>query len=157
MVQAGDPIFASDVAVQGCRVTRTASLSVVDGTGLTIVPFTSEEFDTDNMHDTVTNNSRITFNTAGFYMVGFNGSFVAFNAYTRVFARLFLNNAIEIARDQRPGTSLTFTGVMHATTGYYFDAGDYLEVQVSQSSGASRNLEAAADYTPEFWAMRIGS
>lgn len=157
MVRAGDPILASDVAVQACRVTRTAALAVADGTALTLVPFTSEEFDDTGMHDTVTQNTRITILVAGYYMIGFNGVFAASNAYTRVFARLLLNGAIEIARDQRPGTSTTLTGVMHVTTLYQFDAGDYVEVQVSQSSGASRNLEATAEYSPEFWAARLGS
>ncbi|GAI75713.1 unnamed protein product, partial [marine sediment metagenome] len=35
----------------------------------TILAFDSEEYDTDNIHDTVTNNSRLTCKTAGKYIV----------------------------------------------------------------------------------------
>lgn len=159
MPRAGDPVKASDVAVQACRVTRGAALSVASGTGLTTVAFTSEEYDTDGMHDTVTNNSRITIQTAGFYILGFNGTFAAAATYQRVFARLLVNATLEIARDQKPGTGLSFSGVLGITTAYRFVVGDYIEVQVSQSDSgaAARNLEANPDYSPEFWAARLGS
>jgi hypothetical protein len=59
----------------GGTITDSASYQVVledsyllDGT-LTAVPFTAERIDTDNMHDNAVNNTRITFTTAGTYVV----------------------------------------------------------------------------------------
>jgi hypothetical protein len=158
MVRAGDPIRASDVSVQACRVTRTATLSHPGAIGtLTTVPFTSEEFDTDGMHDTITNNTRITIKTAGYYEVGSMGSFEAATTYTRTFCNILLNGAVEIARNQSSGTSVNVSQPMHVNTVYYFDVGDYIEVQVNQASGGAKNLEVTPDRSPVFWAARIGS
>ena len=51
----------------GCRIYKSAGQSI--GTTLTAVTFDTESFDTDTMHDNVTNNTRITFTTAGYYEV----------------------------------------------------------------------------------------
>lgn len=37
--------------------------------GVTVVNFPTEDFDTDSMHDLVTNNSRLTINTEGIYLI----------------------------------------------------------------------------------------
>lgn len=156
MVTAGEVIRASDVAVQACRVNRTAALSIAAAT-TTVVAFDAEEFDTDGMHSTVTNNSRITINKSGFYVVGFNGTLAASSAYIRTFAELRINGTTGIARSQSPGTSVSVQQTLGVHTVYQFDAGDYVEVQVFQDSGGSKNLEVTADRSPEFYAARIGS
>ena len=51
-----------------CRAKVTGSVTVADATD-TVVAFGAEDFDTNAMHDTATNNSRITFQTAGVYLV----------------------------------------------------------------------------------------
>jgi hypothetical protein len=157
MPSAGEVIRASDVAVQACRVTRTAVQSVSDNS-LTVVAFDDERFDTDTMHDTVTNNSRITINTAGIYVVGFNGRFPAGSDYARAFAVLRLNGTTEISRSSSAVAS-TNTPQMNVTTVHQFDATDYIEVQVFQDNTANtaRDLEQVADLSPEFYAARIGA
>lgn len=158
MPNAGDIIRASDVAVQGCRVTRTAVQSITDAT-LTSVAFDAEVFDNDGMHDTVTNNSRITIVTAGIYWVGFTGMFAGAADYTRCFATLRINGTTEIARTPLQSTSTSTTPQLAVSTAYEFDAADYIEVQVFQdnTANAARNLEQTADRSPEFFATRIGS
>jgi hypothetical protein len=159
-VAAGQVVRAHDVAVQACRVTRSSALSVPSSSSLLTVPFNVEEFDTDGMHDNSTFPSRITIQTAGIYMVGFNGVMEASNLYQRTFCNLLLNGTLEIARNQTPGTASTLSSPLQVITCYQFDEGDYIEVQVSQiqSSGSlARNLENTADRSPEFWAARIGS
>jgi len=158
MPKAGEVVRASDVAVQGCRVTRTAVQSITDAT-VTAVNFDAEDFDYDAMHDTVTNNTRITFNTAGIYVVGFNGLFAAANDYVRCFAILRLNGVTEIARGAQVSTSTAVNPQIEVSTVYEFAATDYLEAQVFQdnSAAAARNLELTADRSPIFYAARIGS
>jgi hypothetical protein len=76
---AGDPLSASafDAGVRDplnwvlqnkprVRVSNTAGLPITSGTILT---WNQESYDTDTMHSTVTNTSRITFITAGMYIV----------------------------------------------------------------------------------------
>lgn len=52
-----------------CQVRQTVSQSFTSGTPA-VVTFDSEDVDTDNMHSTVTNTSRITAVTAGRYALG---------------------------------------------------------------------------------------
>lgn len=51
-----------------CKVFKAASQSVANGTSTDLI-FDSETFDTAAMHDTVTNNPRITATVAGLYVV----------------------------------------------------------------------------------------
>lgn len=141
-----------------CRVYHNANQSVNDNT-LTLVAFNSERYDTDAMHDTVTNNGRITFNTAGLYIVGFQGRFPAANDFSVAGAYIRLNGSTLIAVNSG-GRALTGSSDLHfgVTTTYKFAAADYIEVQVHQDNTANtaRNLEAVANYSPEFWATWIG-
>lgn len=51
----------------GCRITKSSS-QTIDST-LAALTFDTEAYDTNTMHDNVTNNTRITFNTAGYYHI----------------------------------------------------------------------------------------
>jgi len=56
----------------GCKVRDAAAIST-DNNVVLVVPWDTEVYDTDGMHDNVTNNERITFKTAGKYLVIFDG------------------------------------------------------------------------------------
>lgn len=159
MPSAGDLVRASDVAVQACRATRTSAVSIADATETT-VSFNAERFDTDTMHDSVTNSSRITIKTAGIYAIGFHGMFAAAADYVGAYAILRLNGTTEIARGPQVTTvsfSMNPQVVVHTID--QFDVADYIEVRVFQNNSANvaRNLEQTDERTPEFYAARIGS
>lgn len=158
MPNAGDVLRASHIAVQACRATRVAAQSITDNT-TTVVAFDDEQIDNNGMHSTVTNNSRITIVTEGFYVIGFNGTFAAGADYTRSFAELRVNGATPLARMQTPGTSTSTQQTLCVQTMQFFAANDYIEVQVYQDNTANtaRNLEVTADRSPVFYAARIGS
>src|SRR5262252_2004637 len=59
--------------VPACRVYRTGAQSITQNTQTAII-WDNEVYDTDTMHDNVTNNTRITFKTAGKYRVNVNYS-----------------------------------------------------------------------------------
>jgi hypothetical protein len=157
MPSPGEIIRAVDVSVQACRVTRAAAQSIPDNV-ITTVAFDEERFDTDGMHNVVTNNSRITINTAGIYIVGFNGILQS-DTYVTSFALLRVNGTTEIARGSRQYLPSTLQSHIQVQTVYQFVAGDYIEVQVYHDNpgNIARNLDATDERTPEFYAARIGS
>jgi hypothetical protein len=158
MPNAGDLVRASDVAVQGCRVTSTASQSINDNT-TTTVTFDDELWDNDGMHSNVTNNSRITIVTAGIYVVTFQGRFASANDYVEVYATLRLNGGTDIALGPYVVTTTAIPPKVLVTTTDEFVAGDYLEVQVLQNNSANvaRDLALLGVASPIFSAARLGS
>jgi hypothetical protein len=107
----------------GCRLTKSAVQSI--GAAMTAVTFDTEAFDTDAMHDTVTNNSRITFNRPGYYQI--NGALTtAASVASRVQLRVNGGTVIFEAAVGAAGASLQ-NGVPFNTV-YFFNAGDYLEL-----------------------------
>lgn len=156
MPSAGQVIRAADVTVQACRVTRTTSQSIPNGADTTVA-FTSEQFDNNAMHNNSTNNSRITINEPGLYTVGFCGRLASASTYTSIVASIVLNGSSTIVEHLHPGTSIGVTQRITVSTMDEFVANDYIEVVIYQTSGSARNLEVAGDFSPVFWAARIGS
>lgn len=156
-ISAGDIVRASHAASQNCRVTRSASLSVADNS-FTTVPFDVEVFDTDTMHDNSTNPSRITFNTAGVYVVGFNAQFELGNDYIYVRYVIDLNGSGSISFAQFSGTGANVSQSGGTNAIYQFEVGDYIEARVEQNNTAntSRNLQLAGAWSPTFYAARVG-
>lgn len=139
-----------------CRVFHNANQNVTQFTPL-VLAFNSERFDTDGMHSTVTNNSRITLNTAGIYVVTAG---VAWNSNTAGRAEIFirLNGSIVIVdqeNDGPPGADGTQNGQAVGTT-YKFAAGDFIEVVANQTGAATSVVNAVGNFSPEFSATWIG-
>lgn len=135
-----------------CRVYHNANQSFADA-GLAGVSFNSERYDTASMHDTVTNNGRITLNTAGLYLVTLDGHFAAAGDYTEVYGFIRLNNTTYIAQGG-PGAA-TAGGLnvgFNVATVYKFAANDFVTADAVQNNtgGAARNLLASGNYSPEF-------
>lgn len=158
-VKAATDYLASPPA---CRVYRTTTQSINNNT-LTAVTFDAERFDTDTMHSTVTNTGRITFTTAGIYVVSFSGGLAAASDYTLV-EMMIRKNGSSILANSTMGTWANATdGPQCATTTIYkFAAADYVEALVFHvnSGAAARNLTAsgtgAAQYC-DFSAAWIGT
>lgn len=163
MVKAGDIIRAADISVQACKVSRSTNLSIPHSTTTeTVVGFTTEDYDTDGMHDTVTNNSRVTINTAGFYQFSFTGELAGATPtdFGRIYAAIRCNGTIVTITQENP---IDAAGVMPQRLNVgatdWFDVGDYLEVYILQQndSSAARFLVPQSDYSPKFAVTRIGS
>jgi len=163
MPSAGNTIRASDVNLvrdpPACRVYNSANISIPHS-ATTAVTHDSERFDTDTMHSTSSNTSRITFTTAGLYLVGFHGRFEAGTDYSRAYADITLNGATLLARYDRRATTVDVRDpAMEVVTAYKFAAADYVEARVfhQNTAAAARNLVVSANESPEFWAVRVGS
>lgn len=127
-----------------CRVYQTGV------TGLTsswvACAFAAENFDTDTMHDNVTNNTRITFKTAGKYLVGGN---VGVTASAVAGARIRVDGTTVIASN-RQGNGGNPEGVSVQTI-YEFTAGQYIEIQ--GYAGSSQNT--TGDATTNAYAFKL--
>jgi hypothetical protein len=116
-----------------CSVFHSTTQSVADTTQ-TIMSADSENFDNDAMHSTVTNNSRITAQTAGRYLLTANVSFVL-NASGEREVRFRLNGATTINGILYDAHGAIWRGSVVRTV--VLAATDYVEVQVNQNSGGA--------------------
>lgn len=115
----------------------------------TTLAFNTERFDTNGMHDTVTNNSRLTVPSggAGLYMVGACVQFAAGTAGA-LGLRLLLNGTTVITEFENINAG---AAAIAACTLYSLAVGDYIEVQVYDSVAAT--IPVGANFSPEFWAI----
>jgi hypothetical protein len=119
---------------------------VFDGAGLTyvnstakLVTYNSESYDTDGMHNTTTNNSRIVFVTSGRYELNIFHNLPAGTVYTTYSVNLRLNSGGTAGGGSSLRTWSNANGAddFAASVNRQFDAGDYVELFVTQTSGGS--------------------
>jgi hypothetical protein len=126
----------------------------------TLFQFNSERWDiafgaTSTQHDTATQNSRLVCRYAGKYLIGaqVQWSGASGGAYRNIYLRL--NGATTIA-DISHGPATVAVPVRQAlTTLALLTVGDYVEVLGYQDSGATLNIDSLAQYSPEFWWVRV--
>jgi hypothetical protein len=126
-----------------CGVYHNATISVANATQ-TALSFNSEVWDTDSMHDTSTNNSRVTFKTAGIYAVNANVQW-ANNTTGKREAFIKINGTSTILGNTEIGDATGGSLPQNIGVVYEFDADDYVEVIVYQNSGGSLNIESPTD------------
>lgn len=108
----------------------------------TALPFDTDRTDTDNIHDPVTNNTRLTCVTPGFYFVTATVAFTGNNTGAR---QLFFrrNGGGSIGSEVEPATGGSDTTV----STMLLDVGDFIEAVVIQSSGSTLNVDATFGMT----------
>ncbi len=137
----------------GARVYNSTAKSIPSGS-FVVITFDSERYDTDNIHDNSTNNSRLTCKTAGVYLISFCGELPAAST-GRAVAKIQVNGGTNICMMSNILTSLGPIR-MNPSSIYTLNVNDYVEVFVYQESGGTLNLAATSDYTPSFMMQRIG-
>jgi hypothetical protein len=146
----------NQMAIAGpcARVFHSANQSTTSGVFLSVA-FDSERFDTDTIHDTVTNNTRLTCKTAGKYLITASIE-IAFNATGTRIATLRLNGVTPLASMSVPAAATGSVPTrLTPTTIYDLAVNDYVEVQAWQDSGGALNVSAAGNYSPEFMMVRV--
>ncbi len=133
-------------------VYNSSNLSIPDGAE-TVLTFNSERWDSDTIHSTSSNTSRLTATTAGLYDIGASVRFAS-GAGTEREVHLRLNGATDIALIAPVPTG--FGEFLNLTRHYSLAAGDYVEVIVYQDSGGALNVVASGNFSPEFWMTRLG-
>ena len=145
----GDPVSAY---TEGARVYHDANQTIASATN-TILAFNSERFDTDTIHDTVTNNSRLTCKTAGKYLIIGSIKWQSTSAGNYRRTQIYLNGATSIAE-----ANIGPENEWQITVSCIYDlaVNDYVEIRVIQDSGVSLTVNSVANSSPEFMIQRIG-
>jgi hypothetical protein len=128
-----------------CQAYHNASVSISNDTG-TVVALNSEYFDSNTMHDTTTNNSRITIKTDGIYVCTFSGVFAA-NATGDRSAVIRKNGNEYLGGQEKKAASASFETGLNVTIQEWLLADEYIEAIVKQDSGGALNLSATR-YSP---------
>lgn len=113
------------------------------------IPLNSELTDNDGIHDTVTNNSRLTCRTAGIYLIVGKINWTG-NTGTRQ-AGIKKNGTQYLVLDQR-GAAASGATVQHPTTIVELAVGDYVELY-GRSSVAG--VQASADSAPHLYRQNL--
>lgn len=138
-----------------CKVYNNANQSIANNAA-TVLAFNSEFYDTDTMHDPVTNNSRITIKTAGKYRVSANVNWNS-NVTGRRALELKVNGTTIIASTViNPQADGVYSTGMSVSTTRQFAVNDYIEVITTQGSGGALDVLYFAEYSPHFMAERVG-
>lgn len=133
-------------------VTHNAAQSINDTT-VTVLAFNTENFDTDAIHDTVTNNSRLTCKLTGKYFIG---GVVYWDPNITGFRQIFikLNGttilASQIVAPSPAGQTQQVVGLLQSLT-----ATDYVELYVQQGSGGALNVTSGSG-SPTFYMYYVG-
>lgn len=159
-VNADSGLQTVDSAVAGCRVYNSANISIPDA-AWTALTFNTERFDLyDNaastFHSTVSTTGRITIPTGlgGYYLIGGHVEFAANTTNRRGIRIVHSVGATVIAADDQEAPAAAMG--LSITTLWPIAAAEYVTLEVWQNSGAALNALASGNYSPEFWAVRIG-
>lgn len=149
LLNSSDPFYAnaSKVDVSGLDVisakqqnvvaTKAASQSIPNNAG-TVVTFSTEDFDTNNMHDVATNNSRLTSKVIGKYLINANINFATNTTGIRSVS-LRVNGTTTIATQQVNASGTGYTSLSVSAL-YNLLPNDYVEVTVLQTSGGALDI-----------------
>lgn len=150
-----DKIESLGASGNSARAYNSGNLSIADVT-YTALTLDSERWDNDTIHSTSSNTSRLTATTAGLYEIGGSATFAAGGGNIRLIG-IRLNGTIFIDLIESPplagGGNVTALSIGAL---YSLAANDYVELVVYQDSGGALNVNAAGNYSPEFWMVRIG-
>jgi hypothetical protein len=150
----GDPMQA--------RVSKSASQTLTTAT-LTVASFNVENYDIGPLHDTVTNNSRMTVppNGAGYYLIIAQASFAARPAAAgRVGVYIYKNGAQRISiqeeicddgGDAGLGLSIQCSAIIP------LGVGDYVELWARQDSGGNLDLLGGSDDLTSLTVFRLAT
>ncbi|MBA7479975.1 hypothetical protein ES707_15419 [subsurface metagenome] len=134
---------------EGARVYHNVAQSIPKNVWTPLV-FNSERYDTDTIHSTVTNNSRLTCKTAGKYVIV--GNFEWADIPPTTYMRIILNDEITIGY----AGYYTYVPEPIVSTVYDLAVNDFVELSVWQGSGSAVDVPSVAEYSPEFMMQRIG-
>ncbi|MFA4972675.1 MAG: hypothetical protein WC683_08675 [bacterium] len=135
----------------GARVYNNADITIGNNSW-TALTFNSERFDTDDIHSTSTNTSRLTAARTGTYLI-FGSVHWADNATGRRILRILAGGTDTIARVEY--AIVSSSTAMTISTVYRLLANNYVELSVYQSSGGDLNVKYYGAWSPEFGMVRL--
>ncbi len=127
-----------------CFITKDdTNEQVITTATLTAISFPYEPIDTNNLHDPVTNNSRVTIKQAGYYSIFGKVTWNA-NATGVREIRIYVNG-VSVAYEAFPANSIS--SYLTTTISYLANlkVGDYVQIYVNQTSGGDLNTTQWSD------------
>lgn len=124
-----------------CKATKNATQSIPNTTA-TVITFATEDYDTDGMHDTSLNTSRITINTAGVYIV--EGFILSAASSGSVYGYIYKNGAALPSNTGIKGLvrDSATAAIDQVTVPLSLAVGDYVELAFYHASGSAINVTA---------------
>lgn len=139
-----------------CHAFETAGQSIPSG-GLNTVTLGGEYWDTDNMHSTTVNPSRITIQTAGVYRV-WGATAWASNVTGTRGGIIKMNGTVNVEPTYTQVAATNFNTVCRLQESFVSCVvGDYFELQAYQNSGAALALTTTAGMRTSLGAEYIGT
>lgn len=138
----------------GCKISNSGNITMTSGATKTLT-FDTEQYDTDSMHSTTTNTSRITINTDGKYILVAAVRFdVAAGGRRQI--KIRKNGSTDLSREEE-SSAADGTSSPHMTIAVIDSAvaGNYYETIAFQTSGSNLDIVAANNYSPYFMAARL--
>lgn len=148
-----DDQITAHLYTQGARVYHSVNQSIPNLTTV-FLAFDGQNYDTDNIHDTVINNNRLTCKTPGYYYIFASPSWDT-NGVGHRNTQLRLNGTLYLAHTHQITIAGFYWGIL-CFTEYYLALNDYVECGVYQSSGGALNVMALNNYSPIFGMRRVG-
>jgi hypothetical protein len=133
---------ATTISLPRAKVSASTSVPIANLTDVAI-PYDSEEFDSNDIHDPAINTTRLTCRTAGLYLVTTWTEYFA-NGTGHRYSKLLLNGTTVLAGDSRPAPPAGYGTAMTITVLVQLQVGDYVETVVSQSSGGILDVNRAS-------------
>jgi len=141
------------------RLTRTADMNIPST--VMAIPWDKEDYDTDNGHNNVTNNTRYTSQTAGWYYLNtsfwfYIGSSLALTGTREVcFQKNSSSSLKQNRQDEYLGAGDKSGRVFMRTAGFmYLAVNDYVEVVFHQDSGGTGIMNRGATGHFAFFSIR---
>ena len=135
------------------RLSNSAVQAIANG-AWTPIAFDTERWDNKNLHDTPTNNTIITIQEDGLYLITGGLSFAGTSSQGTRMIGIRSNGVNHLALSQFPGNG-AYPVSVNVTTLYYLYAGIYVELCAFQNSGASINTVVELYHTPELALVKV--
>lgn len=127
------------LAVPQVILTQSSAVQAAANVTFINVLWDTEVRDNDATHSTVTNTSRITIVTAGYYTISGTAGWAGSAAGQRI-SRWAVNGTAVAGTETCANAALATTSAYRCTsTDLFLNVGDYLEMQIWQNSGGSLN------------------
>jgi hypothetical protein len=149
-----DTVLGTDLVHIGARVYNSANIACANAT-VTALTFDTERYDSDSIHSTVSNTSRLVAPLAGRYLITGMMRYAAAANNTR-YAQIRLNGTTFIASNSLIA-AVSDNHDLSVATIYQLAAGDYVELIAYQNSGGSVNVVASGNFSPEFAMHWLGA
>lgn len=129
-----------------------SAAQTINDAAITTLLYNSEVFDTDTMHSTAVNTNRLTFTSAGLYLIGVQAFFSADADYELAAVGIRNSGGVTMAQANDSGTDINTDMAVGITRLQKMTAGDWVDTWCYQDnvSGNTNTCNAV------FWAVRLG-